>query len=178
MRTSACSTAQVDVGGINVSDHNFGWHDLMVRIEGPLVADLAADYGSSWDGPTVARFLDHVRADRHYPAWLFLATTGCRRGEALGLRWSDVEESARGRSRHTISTRGAEARESVTWCLHGAATTGEAAERAKETISRSLSGISVSLSSSSNSGTTSTEAKDVCRLLWALNGDGRTRRAT
>ena len=35
------------VGGINVSDHNFGWHDLMVRIEGPLVADLAADYRSS-----------------------------------------------------------------------------------------------------------------------------------
>jgi cardiolipin synthase len=42
------------VGGINVSDHNFGWHDLMVRIEGPLVADLAADYRSSWDGDTVA----------------------------------------------------------------------------------------------------------------------------
>jgi cardiolipin synthase len=41
------------VGGINVSDHNYGWHDLMVRIEGPLVADLAADYGSSWDGATV-----------------------------------------------------------------------------------------------------------------------------
>jgi cardiolipin synthase len=43
------------VGGINVSDHNFTWHDLMVRIEGPVVADLAADYRSSWDGPTVPR---------------------------------------------------------------------------------------------------------------------------
>ena len=38
------------VGGINVSDHNFTWHDLMVRIEGPTVATLAADYRSSWDG--------------------------------------------------------------------------------------------------------------------------------
>lgn len=45
----------------------------------------------TWDGPTVARFLDLVREDRHYPAWLFLATTGCRRGEALGLRWTDVD---------------------------------------------------------------------------------------
>jgi cardiolipin synthase len=40
------------VGGINVSDHNFTWHDLMVRIEGPTVATLAADYRSSWDGTT------------------------------------------------------------------------------------------------------------------------------
>ena len=29
--------------------------------------------------------------DRHQPAWLFLATTGCRRGEALGVRWRDVD---------------------------------------------------------------------------------------
>lgn len=45
----------------------------------------------TWDGPTVARFLDLVSGDRHHPAWLFLATTGCRRGEALGLRWKDVD---------------------------------------------------------------------------------------
>lgn len=41
------------VGGINVSDHNFLWHDFMVRIEGPLVADLARDFLSTWDGATV-----------------------------------------------------------------------------------------------------------------------------
>ena len=40
------------VGGINVSDHNFTWHDLMVRIEGPAVAALATDYRSSWEGAT------------------------------------------------------------------------------------------------------------------------------
>lgn len=45
----------------------------------------------TWDGATLARFLEYVRDERHYPAWLFLATTGCRRGEALGLRWSDVD---------------------------------------------------------------------------------------
>ncbi|MBL0205623.1 MAG: site-specific integrase [Candidatus Microthrix sp.] len=32
---------------------------------------------------------------RYLPAWLFLATSGCRRGEALGLRWSDVDLEAR-----------------------------------------------------------------------------------
>jgi cardiolipin synthase len=42
------------VGGINVSDHNFTWHDLMVRVEGPVVETLAADYRSSWDGRTIA----------------------------------------------------------------------------------------------------------------------------
>lgn len=25
------------------------------------------------------------------PAWLFLATSGCRRGKCLGLRWSDID---------------------------------------------------------------------------------------
>ena len=50
--------------------------------------------------------------------------------------------------------------------------------RTKATISMSASGISISPSSSSKSGTTSTEAKLVCRLPWALNGLGRTSRCT
>ena len=41
------------VGGINVSDHNFGWHDFMVRITGDVVADLARDFLTTWDGATV-----------------------------------------------------------------------------------------------------------------------------
>ncbi len=45
----------------------------------------------TWDAETVAKFLELTRTDRHQPTWLFLATTGCRRGEALGLRWSDVD---------------------------------------------------------------------------------------
>lgn len=28
---------------------------------------------------------------QYHWSWLFLATTGCRRGEALGLRWQDVD---------------------------------------------------------------------------------------
>lgn len=48
----------------------------------------------TWDAPTLARFLDLVHEDRHQPAWLFLATTDCRRGEALGPRWTDVDLEA------------------------------------------------------------------------------------
>ena len=42
------------VGGINISDHNYAWHDFMVKITGPLAKDLLQDYVSSWDGDTIA----------------------------------------------------------------------------------------------------------------------------
>lgn len=47
----------------------------------------------AWDAVTLRRFLDGSRAaqDRLYPLCALLATTGMRRGEALGLRWSDVD---------------------------------------------------------------------------------------
>ncbi len=47
----------------------------------------------TWTADEVADFLDRCRSygDRHWPLWTLLATTGMRRGEALGLRWSDVD---------------------------------------------------------------------------------------
>jgi cardiolipin synthase len=37
------------LGGLNFSDHNFAWHDLMLRIEGPGPADfLAGDFDATW----------------------------------------------------------------------------------------------------------------------------------
>ncbi len=48
----------------------------------------------TWDAATVARFLDLAGDDRYGPAWLFLATTGARRGEVLGLRWADLDLDA------------------------------------------------------------------------------------
>lgn len=47
----------------------------------------------SWDAATVRRFLSESSAsgDRLHALWVLLATTGMRRGEALGLRWSDVD---------------------------------------------------------------------------------------
>lgn len=44
-----------------------------------------------WSGPQVRRFLELCSHDRYGPAFHFLATTGCRRGEVLGLRWADVD---------------------------------------------------------------------------------------
>ncbi len=57
----------------------------------------------TWDAATLGRFLDAERGTRYHVAFLFLATTGCRRGEAFGLRWTDVDlETGRASPRHTI----------------------------------------------------------------------------
>jgi cardiolipin synthase len=39
------------VGGINFSDHNFAWHDLMVRVDDAHVGEfLAEDFLATWEG--------------------------------------------------------------------------------------------------------------------------------
>lgn len=39
------------IGGINFSDHNFAWHDLMLRIEDAEIADfLVRDFDNDWAG--------------------------------------------------------------------------------------------------------------------------------
>ncbi|MGH9025171.1 MAG: tyrosine-type recombinase/integrase [Acidimicrobiia bacterium] len=50
----------------------------------------------SWDAATLREFLAASSAsdDRFHALWALLATTGMRRGEALGLRWSDVDVDA------------------------------------------------------------------------------------
>ena len=44
-----------------------------------------------WEPAQLRTFLDHVANDRLYAAWMLLVTTGMRRGEVIGLRWSDVD---------------------------------------------------------------------------------------
>jgi cardiolipin synthase len=42
------------IGGINFSDHNFAWHDLMLRIEDAGAADfLAGDFDATWRSESV-----------------------------------------------------------------------------------------------------------------------------
>jgi integrase len=55
-----------------------------------------SDGVQSWDAASLRRFLTTSAAsgDRLHPLWVLLATTGMRRGEALGLRWSDVDLEA------------------------------------------------------------------------------------
>lgn len=39
------------IGGINFSEHNFAWHDMMLRIEDPEVADfMRRDFEATWSG--------------------------------------------------------------------------------------------------------------------------------
>jgi cardiolipin synthase len=39
------------IGGINFSEHNFAWHDLMVRIDDPRIAEfLRSDFAATWQG--------------------------------------------------------------------------------------------------------------------------------
>jgi integrase len=59
----------------------------------------------AWDAPTLRAFLEASReaGDRLHGLWVLLATTGMRRGEALGLRWSDLDlDAARLRVVQTI----------------------------------------------------------------------------
>jgi len=45
----------------------------------------------AWTADEAAGFLDYVRDDRLYAAWVLFLTRGPRRGEIAGLRWSDVD---------------------------------------------------------------------------------------
>jgi len=45
----------------------------------------------AWTADTLRRFLEATRDHELSALWMLIATTGLRRGEALGLRWSDVD---------------------------------------------------------------------------------------
>jgi integrase len=47
-----------------------------------------------WDAGQARQFLRHVREDRLAGLWSLAVGTGMRRGELLGLRWSDVDLEA------------------------------------------------------------------------------------
>ncbi|MEO8696416.1 MAG: tyrosine-type recombinase/integrase, partial [Acidimicrobiales bacterium] len=48
----------------------------------------------TWTADELGGFLDHMQGDRLFAAYMLLATTGMRRGEVFGLRWSDVKLNA------------------------------------------------------------------------------------
>lgn len=47
-----------------------------------------------WTPAQTGRFLDHAVYDRLYPLYLLIAHRGLRRGEACGVRWSDLDLDA------------------------------------------------------------------------------------
>lgn len=63
------------LGGLNISDHNFAWHDLMLRIENTAVAAfLAGDLDASWRSRPASRWAEFdgiaigTTNGRHNPA--------------------------------------------------------------------------------------------------------------
>jgi integrase len=66
-----------------------------------------------WDAAQLRAFLAHTAGDRFGDLWLVLAFTGLRRGEALGLRWTDVDLDVAApllRVRRSLSVVGGQAR--------------------------------------------------------------------
>lgn len=59
----------------------------------PTARQAKAPEMKVWTADQIGRFLawDRARDDRLYPLWLLYATSGMRRGEALGLRWDDLD---------------------------------------------------------------------------------------
>jgi integrase len=57
----------------------------------------------TWTADQLRSFLEGTRGNRYWAAYLLLATTGLRRGEALGLRWSDLDlDAGRASIRQTV----------------------------------------------------------------------------
>lgn len=44
-----------------------------------------------WTSTEVSRFLEAAKSHKWYPAFLLVALYGLRRGEAIGLRWGDID---------------------------------------------------------------------------------------
>ena len=60
----------------------------------PKVSAEHSEKLPAWSGEQLAAFLKSVSGDRLFALWRLLAMTGMRRGEALGLQWSDVDMEA------------------------------------------------------------------------------------
>jgi integrase len=75
-----------------------GWNRVARNVAdaatAPPVGATRSPRPQAWSSDQLRRFLDHVADSRYLPAWVFLATTGCRRGECLGLKWADIDLDA------------------------------------------------------------------------------------
>jgi len=60
----------------------------------PSAASAKSTSPKVWTADQLRAFFEHASGSRYLPAWIFLATSGCRRGEGLGLKWSDVDLDA------------------------------------------------------------------------------------
>jgi integrase len=69
----------------------------------PKQKPLSSSTMVTWSNVEVADFLRATASDRYWSLWVLFLTTGLRRGEALGLRWEDVDfERATASIRRTL----------------------------------------------------------------------------
>jgi integrase len=60
----------------------------------PSAASARSSRPKAWTAAQLRAFLDYAADSQLLPVWIFLATSGCRRGECLGLRWDDLDLDA------------------------------------------------------------------------------------
>jgi integrase len=62
----------------------------------PSASEAQSPEMHTWTGEQLGAFLAWSQSieDEHHPAWLVLSMTGMRRGEALALRWGDIDFEA------------------------------------------------------------------------------------
>lgn len=66
-------------------------HNVATLADPPKLRVAGRPEFRTWTSKELNAFLVSVADHRLYAAWLLLATTGMRRGEVLGLRWTDVD---------------------------------------------------------------------------------------
>lgn len=65
--------------------------NVAARAKPPRPVGCQVSASQIWSASALAQFLRHARSDRLGAIWRLAAMTGMRRGEVLGLRWSDVD---------------------------------------------------------------------------------------
>ena len=74
-------------------DRNFVYRNVAEQAHPPKQA-RNRDAIRAWTKPQLDAFLEYVSDDRLYALWHLLATTGMRRGEAIGLSWDAIDLEA------------------------------------------------------------------------------------
>lgn len=79
--------------------------NVAARAKPPRPRATRAPKIECWEPAELAAFLAHVRGTRLEAGWRLAAMTGMRRGEVLGLRWTDVDlDAARVSVRNAVVT--------------------------------------------------------------------------